>query len=128
MLPTQQLNYGRVHNMKKLKIAVMSAAILIGVNHGSYAAYTQQDLDTLRELSESDNTKALLTFIRANPHLMKGENPMAKALRDFVKGRSGFMGGIFSARAPDLTNVPDPSPSVETSVQVDFGSLGDFGS
>lgn len=115
--------------MKKLKIALLSTAILVGVNHASLAAYTQNDLDTLRELSETEDTQALLAFIRANPQLMAGETPLADALRDFVEARSGgFMGRIFAPRVPDMAKVPDLPDAASTSAQVDFGSLGDFGS
>ena len=114
--------------MEKLKVALLSTAILVGVNHASYAAYTQNDLDTLRELSDSRDTAALIAFIRANPQLLSGDDPLASALRDFVKGRSGFLGGIFAARVPDLKNVLDLPSNAQTSAQVDFGSLGSFGS
>lgn len=114
--------------MKKLKIALLSTALLIGVSHASYAEYTQKDLDTLRELSESKDKKALIAFIRANPQLLVGENPLAGSLREFVKAQNGFLGGLFAARAPNLKNVPDLPEDAQTSSQVDFGSLGDFGS
>lgn len=114
--------------MKKLKIALMSTAILIGVNHASMAAYTQSDLDTLRELTESRNTQALIRYIRANPQLTVGNDPLAAALRDFVESRSGVLGGVFGASVPDLAGVPDLPSGVQSSAQVSFGSLGDFGS
>lgn len=114
--------------MKKLKIALLSTALLMSVNHASQAAYTQNDLDTLRELSESDDTKALLAFIRANPDLLAGNDPLAKALKEFIEARDGFMGGIFGPRAPKIQGIPNLQSNVTSSAQVDFGSLGDFGS
>ena len=45
--------------MKKLKIALLSTAILVGVNHAALAAYTQNDLNTLRELSNANDTQAV---------------------------------------------------------------------
>ena len=114
--------------MNKLKLALLSTAILIGVNHASFAEYTQSELDTLRELSESKDTKALIAYIRANPQLTKGNDPLAEVLRDFVEARNGLLGGIFAAKIPNLKNVPDIPSNVQTSAQVDFGSLGDFGS
>jgi len=114
--------------MKKLKIALLTTALLMGVNHASYAAYTQNDLDTLRELSESRDTKALIAFINANPQLMTGNDPLAEALREFVSARSGTFGGTFASKVPNLQKVPDLPSNAVNSAQVDFGSLGDFGS
>ena len=114
--------------MKKLKIALLSTAMLMGVSHALHAEYTQNDLDTLREISETKDTKALLAFIRANPQLTKGNDPLAEVLRDFVQARNGLLGGVFAARVPDLASVPDIPSDAATSAQVDFGSLGDFGS
>ena len=115
--------------MNKLKIALLSTAILVGVNHASLAAYTQNDLNTLRELSNANDTKALLAYIEANPQLMAGDTPLAEALRDFVEARSGgFIGRVFAPRAPNMASVPDLPADASSSAQVDFGSLGDFGS
>lgn len=115
--------------MKKLKIALLSTAILVGVNHAALAAYSQGDLDTLRELSSANDTQALLAYIEANPQLLSGDTPLAEALRDFVDARSGgVIGRVFAPRVPNLANVPDLPDDVTSSAQVDFGSLGDFGS
>lgn len=116
--------------MNKLKIALLSTAILVGVNHASLAAYTQNDLDTLRELSDAKDTEALLAYIQANPQLMAGNTPLAEALREFVEARSnsGFMGRVFAPRAPNMAKVPDLPKGATSSAQVDFGSIGNFGS
>ena len=114
--------------MKKLKLALLSTALLVGVNHMAYAAYTQSNLDTIRELSESSDTKALIRYINANPQLIQGNDPLAQALREFAEARSGTLGGIFGPRAPNLASVPNLPSNVTSSAQVNFGSVSDFGS
>ena len=69
-----------------------------------------------------------MEYIRKNPQLMRGQDPLANALRDFVDSRNGLLGGVFGARVPDIERVPDLPGSARSSAQVDFGSLGQFGS
>ena len=113
--------------MKKLKLALMSTAILIGVNHISYAAYTQTDLDRLNELTDKGNTQALIAYIQANPQLVEGADPLAVALREFFDKRRKPFGKVFN-RVPNLSRVPDLPEGAQSSAQVSFGSLGSFGS
>lgn len=114
--------------MNKVKIALLSTALMLSMNQIAQAAYTQDQLDTLRTLTVSQDTEALMLFLKANPELMQGNDPLAIALRDFLAQRSTPLGAIFGPNVPDIAEIPDLPEGVVTSAELDFGATGVFGS
>ena len=114
--------------MKKLKVAVLSSVLALGLGQAGHAVYSQDQLEVLRELIEDGDTQAILAFIQANPTLLEGEDPLAIALRDFIAMRETVLGRIFGPAVPNIANVPDLPPGTTSETLFASGSLSDFGS
>ncbi len=114
--------------MKKLKIAVLSSVLALGLGQAGHAVYSQTELEILRDLIDEGDTEAILAFIAANPTLLDGDDPLALALRDFIEMRQTVLGRIFGPALPNIENVPDLPPGTTSEILFASGSLSDFGS
>ena len=114
--------------MKKVKIALLSTAMLIGMNQLANANYTQEQIDTLFELSEADNTAGLISYINANPSLLQGDDALARSLQEFIRRTSTPLGRLFGPVAPDLSMVRGSDDDAVVTSEANFGSLGTDGS
>jgi len=114
--------------MKKLKIAILSSVLALGLGQVAHAVYTQDQLETLRGLIDQGDTRAILSYIEANPALLNGEDPLAMALRDFMNQRETPILGLFAPRVPDIATVPNIPAGTNSAVLLASGSLSDFGS
>lgn len=114
--------------MKKLKIVLLSSVLAISLGQAASAAYSQEQLTTLRALVESGNTGAVMAYINANSDLLTGTDPLALALQEFINSREGVLGGIFGQRMPNLGDVPDVQSAGFSGEPLETGSLSQFGS
>lgn len=114
--------------MWKLKIAVMSSVLALGLGQSAHAVYTQTQLEDLRVLIDGGDTQAILLFIQSNPSLLEGEDPLADALRSFVTRRETVLGRLFAPSVPDIDKVPDIPRGTSSDILLASGSLSDFGS
>lgn len=114
--------------MKKLKIALLSSVLALGLGQAAHAVYTFEQLEVLRELVDQGDTQAILLYLQANPVLLDGEDPLAVILREFLAMRENPLGRLFAPAVPDLTNVPNIPRGTTSEILLASGSLSDFGS
>lgn len=114
--------------MWKLKIAIMSSVLALGLGQAAQAVYTQDQLENLRVLIDGGDTQAILLFIQSNPSLIEGEDPLARSLRDFMATRETVLGRLFAPSVPDVAGVPDIPRGTSSDILLASGSLSDFGS
>ena len=77
--------------MKKLKIVLLSSVLAISLGQAASAAYSQEQLTTLRALVESGNTGAVMAYINANSDLLTRHRPPrtgAPGIHQQPRGRS----------------------------------------
>jgi hypothetical protein len=65
-------------------IAVVTALVLLGAAGPGRAEYTLAQLQAIEGLITSRNCEGLWLFVKTNPALVDGEDPLAKELRLFV--------------------------------------------
>jgi len=114
--------------MKKLKVALLSSVLALGLGQAAHAVYTFEQLEELRQMVDRGDTEAILLYLQANPALLEGEDPLAIILKDFVAMRENPLGRFFAPSLPDLSNVPTIPPGTTSEILLASGSLSDFGS
>lgn len=65
-------------------VAIVTALVLIGGAPGAHAEFTLEQLLAIEEYIQSRNTVGLLGYLKSNPNLLEGEDPLAVELQAFV--------------------------------------------
>lgn len=79
---------------KSRLIAILTAAMLLGGTPSVHAAYTLAQLQVIEAMILQGNLSGLRLFLRNNPGILEGDDPLAVELREFMReqqaGVSGF--------------------------------------
>jgi hypothetical protein len=106
-------------------IAVVTALVLLGAAGPGRAEYTLAQLQAIEGLITSRNCEGLWLFVKTNPALVDGEDPLAKELRLFVtateRGQlecfaSRSSKSALSASVPTSETAPSSVPNPGTAV------------
>jgi len=87
--------------------AVVTALMLFGSAMKLNAAYDIDQLRIIDQLISAKDCSALMGYLRANPSITSGSDPLAQELRSFVDGVEGGLVNCLSAE--QVTSTQDPS-------------------
>ena len=80
-------------------IAVVTALALLGAAGPGRADYSLSQLQAIEGLISSRNCEGLWLFVKSNPELVDGEDPLAKELRVFVTATERGQLECFASRS-----------------------------
>ncbi|TMV04212.1 hypothetical protein FGK63_18160 [Ruegeria sediminis] len=67
----------------KRLVAVVTALLLMMTSHGARADASLEQLLIIDQLLTKNDTKSLWTYIHENPELLRGDDELARELRNF---------------------------------------------
>jgi hypothetical protein len=120
---------------RSIWITLSAALVALRLAGGAQAALTVTQLDIIEELVESGNWADLRAFLQANPSLLRGDDALAEAFRNFLENTSSLYTALTfdDAMFPDIANVdpsliitpppppPPPPPPAPTRAEQDTG-------
>lgn len=93
-------------------IAVVTVLVLTGASGPGRAEYTLPQLLAIESLISSRNCEGLWLYVKSNPGIMEGNDPLANELRVFVSATERGQLDCFASRAsgdsPQATEAPTP--------------------
>jgi hypothetical protein len=95
-------------------IAVVTALVLLGGTGSSRADYDLSQLQAIEGLISSRNCEGLWLYVKSNPEIIAGGDPLANELRTFVtateRGQLDCFASRTSSGAP-IPAAPAPAPA-----------------
>ena len=91
-------------------IAVVTALVLLGTTASSRAEYDLSQLQAIEGLISSRNCEGLWLYVKSNPTIMVGTDPLASELRTFVAATERGQLDCFASRSSGST-APAPAPT-----------------
>ena len=88
-------------------IAVVTALVLLGGSGSSRADYDLSQLQAIEGLISSRNCEGLWLYVKSNPGIIAGGDPLANELRTFVAATERGQLDCFASRTP--SGVPTPA-------------------
>jgi hypothetical protein len=80
-------------------IAVVTALVLLGTAGSSRAEYDLSQLQEIEGLISSRNCEGLWLYVKSNPTIMVGSDPLASELRTFVAATERGQLDCFASRS-----------------------------
>jgi hypothetical protein len=80
-------------------IAVVTALVLLGTTGSSRADYDLSQLQEIEGLISSRNCEGLWLYVKSNPTMMVGSDPLASELRTFVAATERGQLDCFASRS-----------------------------
>lgn len=96
-------------------IAVVTALVLLGATGPGRADYSLGQLQAIEGLISSRNCEGLWLFVKSNPGIVDGDDPLANELRVFVTATERGQLDCFASRSTKnavVVPVPDVSEAV----------------
>ena len=90
-------------------LAIITAAIMFAPGQGARAAFTLPELLEIERLIVSQDCLLLWSYLRSNPALVQGDDPLALELRNFSNGINGGLIDCLSFQQVQSNNNPDIS-------------------
>lgn len=102
--------------------AIITALMFIAGSQGANAAYDLVQLQKIERYIATSNCGGLLGYLRQNPGIMVGSDPLARELRSFASGVEGGIIQCLSARSGG--NGPSERLAVQPDVTSGDQNLG----
>lgn len=97
-------------------IAVVTALVLLTTAVPVRAGYTLDQLQDIESLISSRNCEGLWLFVKSNPEIMQGNDPLANELRVFVAATERGQLDCFASRTsndtPESLQPTVPAPQI----------------
>jgi hypothetical protein len=87
-------------------IAVVTALVLLGGTGSSRADYDLSQLQAIEGLISSRNCEGLWLYVKSNPGIIAGADPLANELRTFVAATERGQLNCFASRTPSGAPIP----------------------
>ncbi len=87
-------------------IAVVTALVLLGGTGSSRADYDLSQLQAIEGLISSRNCEGLWLYVKSNPEIIAGADPLANELRTFVAATERGQLDCFASRTASGAPIP----------------------
>ena len=87
-------------------IAVVTALVLLGGTGSSRADYDLSQLQAIEGLISSRNCEGLWLYVKSNPEITAGGDPLANELRPFLAATERGQLDCFASRSPSSAQIP----------------------
>ncbi|WP_156453353.1 hypothetical protein [Polycladidibacter hongkongensis] len=96
----------------KTKLSKQLAAVAVALSFASpaAAAFSEQQLNTVKQLVANNDVDGLNAFIEANPRIAQGNDPLAKSIKGFQRS-SGTLFSALGFTSPTMPKVDNISSS-----------------
>ena len=97
-------------------LGIITALLYFGANSGVQASYSIEQLREIEQLVNTKNCGGLRGYLRINPEIIEGADPLADELRKFAFGVDTGLIQCLAAR----TQPPGPAPEDLSTASLDL--------